>query len=49
MGGKSLIWAWAAGAVLCTVYGILAGNYIWFASAALCCFNTYRWYETYYR
>ena len=49
MGNKSLIWIWAAGAVLCAVYGILEKNYIWFASAALCAVNTVRWYRRYYK
>ncbi len=49
MADKSLVWVWGVGAVLCVGYGIMEKNYIWFASAALCAWNCYRWYQRYYK
>ena len=49
MGNKSLVWIWGVGAILCAAYGIKEGNYIWFASAALCAVNAVRWYRKYYK
>ena len=48
MTAKIWIWLWAIGAVMCAVSGIVVNNYIQFASAALCAFDTYRWYQKYY-